>query len=371
MPAGRRLYRIMAARGRSRHGIRPGLHPGGLRYAPSERLVRRAQPRPRRSRDSFHGLLALALLLGTPLLWGQGDFGKGISFYKQGQYEKAIAEFEAIVEERSDYESGHRILGISYLKTDRAEKAIESFRKALELRDDIYVSHQGLATAYYNTGNFQEAVAALDRAEAHAKSPADRYQLHHTRGSAYYNLARYDRAISDLERAVSIRRGQFDDVLQLGLAHYRQKSFGLAEGYLKQAVGLDPNSAEARNHLSRIVYYQGVAALEAANYAEAATVLEGYLEEQPEDGDAWFNLGIAQLFSERLPAAQEAFLKSREIAPERSETYNRLGYIYEMNQQYTEALEHYRKARSLAPDAELQASVERVQERIRRQKQGR
>ena len=317
------------------------------------------------------GLLLPALLLGTPLVCGQGDFGKGISFYKQEQYDRAIAEFEAIVEEHSDYESGHRILGISYLKTNRAEKAIESFKKALELKDDVYASHQGLGIAYYNTGNFQEAAAALEKAEAYAKSPADRYQLHHTRGSAYYNLAMYDRAISDLERAVSIRRGQFDDVLQLGLAHYRMKSYALAEGFLKQAVGLDPNSAEARNHLSRIVYYRGAASLEQGNYSEAVAILGDYLKEQPEDGDAWFNLGIAHLFSQHLLAAQEAFVKSKEIDPERWETYNRLGYIHEMNDQYSEALEHYRKAHSLSQDGEIQASVERVQERIRRQRERR
>ena len=313
----------------------------------------------------------VALLLGARLLWGQGDFGKGISFYKQGQYDKAIAEFEAIVEEQSDYESGHRILGISYLKTNQAEKAIESFKKALELKDDVYVSHQGLGIAYYNSGRFQEAVAALDKAEGYAKSPADRYQLHHTRGSAYFNLAMYDRAISDLERATSIRRGQFDDVLQLGLAHYREKSYGLAEGFLKQAVGLNPDSAEARNHLSRIVYQRGVSSLEQGSYSEAVAILGEYLEDQPEDGDAWFNLGIAHLFSEHLLAAQEAFLKSREIAPDHWETYHRLGYVYEMNDEYSEALEHYRKAYSLNQDGEIQASVERIQERIRRRKEGR
>ena len=60
---------ILTARGKSRHGIRPSLHPGGLRcdsvtysrYAPSERLVRRAQERSRCSRDFHHGLL-----LGAP-----------------------------------------------------------------------------------------------------------------------------------------------------------------------------------------------------------------------------------------------------------------------------------------------------------------
>ncbi len=55
----------MTARGKSRHGIRPSLHPGGLRcdsgtysrYAPESRLVRRAQERSRCSRDFHHGLM--------------------------------------------------------------------------------------------------------------------------------------------------------------------------------------------------------------------------------------------------------------------------------------------------------------------------
>ena len=56
----------ISARGKSRHGIRPSLHPGGLRcdsvtysrYAPSSRLVRRAQERSRCSRDFHHGLIS-------------------------------------------------------------------------------------------------------------------------------------------------------------------------------------------------------------------------------------------------------------------------------------------------------------------------
>ncbi len=68
--------RLLAARGKSRHGIRPSLHPGGLccdsatysRYAPSPRLVRRALDRSRCSWDFHHGLLALALLVLSGLV---------------------------------------------------------------------------------------------------------------------------------------------------------------------------------------------------------------------------------------------------------------------------------------------------------------
>ena len=63
---GERVGTDLTARGKSRHGIRPSLHPGGLRcdsvtysrYAPSSRLVRRAQERSRCSRDFRHGLLS-------------------------------------------------------------------------------------------------------------------------------------------------------------------------------------------------------------------------------------------------------------------------------------------------------------------------
>ena len=59
---------ILTARGKSHHGIRPSLHPGGRRWdsggrpqgsplqAPESRLVRRAQEQSRCSRDFHHGL---------------------------------------------------------------------------------------------------------------------------------------------------------------------------------------------------------------------------------------------------------------------------------------------------------------------------
>ena len=83
---------VLTARGKSRHGIRPSLHPGGLRcdsvtysrYAPSSRLVRRAQERSRCSRDFHHGLLTAArsnrfyfglAATGLTLGWALASYG--------------------------------------------------------------------------------------------------------------------------------------------------------------------------------------------------------------------------------------------------------------------------------------------------------
>ncbi len=315
--------------------------------------------------------LAILLLAGTiPSVMAQeGDYQKGLSYYKQGQYQKTIEEFEKIVEAHPDYESGHRILGDSYLKIKAYDKAIEAFQKALELKADNYVTHYGLALSFFNQGRFREAIAALKAGEGLARSPRDQYQIYRTRGSAYYNVNDFQRAISDLQKAVSIQRGNASDVLQLGIAYYRLGSYLEAEKYLQQALVLDPQASGAKRYLSRLQFQGAIEAIEAKDYTQAVILLDNYVQENPEDGEARFNLGLAQLFAQNLDAAEREFLKCVELIPQNWEVYNRLGYLYEKKKQHDKALQNYRTAHDLHKDPQVQESVDRLQERIRRSQQ--
>jgi tetratricopeptide (TPR) repeat protein len=316
-------------------------------------------------------LSMLVVVFITGGLMAQGDFEKGLSYYKQGQYARAITEFEKIVQASPDYEDGYRILGDSYLKTRRYDQAITAFQKALQLDNRNYVSYYGLGLAYYNSGKYREALTTLTRGESYARSPRDQYDLYRTRGSAYYNLKDYNRAITDLQKAASIQRGSPQEVLQLGLAFYQLRNFPEAEKYLRQALALNPNSAEARRYLSQISYNRAVDALESRRYQEAAAMLREYVQENPSEGPAWFNLGLAYLFTDSVKAAEEAFLQSTKLTPNHWESYDRLGYIYEMKtRDYTKSLQFYRKAAELNQNSQVTESVKRVQERIRRQREG-
>ncbi len=311
-----------------------------------------------------------SVLLLSGLALAEGDFQKGISYYKQQQYAKAIAEFEQLVEANPDYENGYRILGKCYLETKNYPAAITAFEKALELKNDTFVSHHGLGIANYNKGNYREAIAALLKSERFARSPRDRYQVYHVRGSAYFNAGDFERAVSDLEKAVSIKRGEFVDVLQLGMALYHLKNQSGAEPYLKKALALEPESKEAQRYLARIEFEEAAQSLEEGKYRKAADLLRIYVRSKPEDGQAWFNLGLAHLFMEELKASEEAFLESEKLLPDQWEVYGRLGYIYEKKKLFDKALLNYKKAHQLNPGGELQASVERIEKRIRRGKQG-
>ena len=308
----------------------------------------------------------LIFSLTVAALAAQGDFRKGVSYYKQRQYSKAIAEFEQILETNPDYEDGYRILGHCYLKTKDYPKAAQAFRSALRLRTDIYASYYGLALAYYNSGQYPEAIATLLKGERMARSPLQRYQLYHTRGTAYYNLRDFENAVANLKKAISIKRGNATDVLQIGIAYYQLGHDSEAENYLKQALTLDSNAEQAQRYLSQIRHRKATKAIKAGNYKEAVAILSGHLTRNDQDGEAWFNLGLAYLFSDDLEASEKAFQKASQLMPDNGQAYDRLGYIYEKTRRYQEALQHYRKAHDLTQDEEVKASVERIQKRIRR-----
>ncbi len=301
--------------------------------------------------------------------WGlaQGDYRKGLSYFKQGQYRQAIDEFEPLVSEHPDYESGHRILGLSYLKLKQYERAISELRAALRLKQDAVETYLGLAQAYYNSRRFREVIPTLNQAVPHAKSPRTRYDLLRLRGSAAYNLHQYERAVSDLEKAGEIQRGSTSDLLQLGLAHYYLQNLEPAERHLRQVLNRDPDQAEAGRFLLIIGYQKGIRHIEDGLYAEAAQAISPYTAKFPEDAEAWFNLGLAHLFTENLKAAEQAFLKNTELTPEGSgKSFDRLGYIYEKKSQYERALKHYQKAAELTGSSEAQSSVDRIRRRLAR-----
>ncbi len=312
-------------------------------------------------------ILVLLACQGPAL--GQGDYQKGVSYYKQGQYEKAIAEFEPIVKDQPSYEFGHRILGFCYLKTKRYDKAVASLREALRLQGDNFETYRALALAYFNQGAFQQVIPTLDKAESLAKSPKDKYDVYSARGAAAFNTGNFSRAASDLERAVAIQRGNPDDVAQLGISYYRLRQYEKAGQYLQQALALDPGQTGARRYLERLGYQQGVDLIEQKKYAEAAKALRDFTAQNPEDAEGWFNLGLAYLFADNLNAAEESLLRCLKLAPDNGEGHNRLGYVYEKKKQYQKALASYQKAAQLTGRTDAKESVARVRARLEQARQ--
>ncbi|MEE8586065.1 MAG: tetratricopeptide repeat protein [Acidobacteriota bacterium] len=190
------------------------------------------------------------------------------------------------------------------------------------------------------------------------------------RGASYFNLGNWSKALENLEEAQSIKRGNADTVLQMGIAHFKLGNMPDASRYLEQVLALDSGNQQAKRFQKEVGFRLAAQAISEKDSATAISLLEKIAAIDPQDGEAWFNLGLAHLMAEDLGGAENAFQKAGQFLPGRADVFDRLGYIYEVTNRYQEALQAYGKAHQLSGSTDSKASLERVQERIRRQNSG-
>ena len=319
-----------------------------------------------RTRLQVLSLVLPALGLAIVPALAQGDFQKGISYYKQGNCQKAVGEFEEIVKANPKYEDGFRILGDCYLTLRNYTAAVDNFREALKLRSDYYPTYYGLAVAYFNGGKYQDAASTLQRAERLLGS-ADSYKFHHLRGSALYNSKQYAAAVADLSEAVRQRVSK-EDLLQLGQAYQEIGNLSEAQKAFARALTLDPGNRVAQEALSDIELRSAADLVQQSRFAEAISVLSEYVRKNPASGPAFYNLGLAYLFTDRFKEAEDAFTGATRLAASVA-AFDRLGFVQEKQKKYPQALASYKSAGELG-SPQAADNIKRVQQRMAQGRSG-
>jgi tetratricopeptide (TPR) repeat protein len=83
--------------------------------------------------------------------------------------------------------------------------------------------------------------------------------------------------------------------------------------------------------------------------AEALSLIQETVELYPQNDQAWLVLAIARQYENDFYGAEQALLKSIELAPERAELRFRLGEHLQSQKRWQEAVTVYRKAAELSP----------------------
>lgn len=121
------------------------------------------------------------------------------SYYNQKLYEKAIPEFEKILELGQGNEFVHSRLGFAYYNEGMYEKAIEQYNTALEFEDRNSDTHYNLGKLYAITGDLEKSEIHLLMAVLIKKQPVDaeflslgltyKLQQDHKKALEYFNSA--------------------------------------------------------------------------------------------------------------------------------------------------------------------------------------
>ncbi len=301
----------------------------------------------------------------------EAHYNLGIAYLEAGQYNRAVAEFEAAIKLDPNFIGAHCALCRAYLEQNELENAGAAVKAALKLdpnHQPAVLLYGTITEAYHHKGkehldgkHYTEAVAAFQKAITLAADLADNAQplhaenthIHVHLGAAYIGMKEYQKAIEALEQALLQDADLVDAHYNLGYAYVEQGTCDKAIPHLERAIAIAPHLKRAHYNLARA--YRESGNLEAATNALTETLrLDANYQPAHELADtikqAHYNRGITHYENERYSEAVTAFQNAITLDSDFAAAHHNLGLTYLKMEAYPRAILSLEKTTSLDPN---------------------
>jgi len=126
-------------------------------------------------------------------------FLSGEKFYKEGNYDKAIAEYSRAISLKSDYADAYASRGNARRKKGDLDRAIEDYTRALGVKSGYAEVYNYRGYVYARKGNLEKAIADYTQAIRYRADYADAY---FNRAYVYAQQGSWDRSIADYSQVI-------------------------------------------------------------------------------------------------------------------------------------------------------------------------
>ncbi|MDD5236372.1 MAG: tetratricopeptide repeat protein, partial [Candidatus Omnitrophica bacterium] len=244
---------------------------------------------------------------------------KGIEFYEQGAYDKAIVELNKALRINPNLALVHYNLANVYLSKGLDAEAIEEYKKVIKLQPQNKKAYLRLVRLFLNKEMYQEASQWLGQAKALVGQDADMEEL-----------------------AQQATFGSAADSLNKGIDSFLKGDKNNAYTLVAEAIKTSPGLAYSYYVLATFYYLD-------KNLAKAEETLEGLIDQDPRYGSAYALLGDIYFEKGDFTKAIGLYKSAIQFNPGNPNFYNNLGLAYMETEQYSEAAVYLEKALSLDP----------------------
>jgi TolA-binding protein len=291
--------------------------------------------------------------------WNNTDYYQlGYAYYKQADYESAIAQFNKIID-GNDFvaQNAYYHLGESYLKTNRKQQALNAFKNASEMEFDANIQEDATlnyAKLSYEIGNSYQPVPDVLAAfiDKYPNSPA-KGEVENLLIDSYISSKNYKGALELLEKNKSANRGAYQKVtfyhgkelnadgdyqgalsmfkksigqpvdrrflaratFWKGETEYSLDQFGESLLSFKEFVGMD--EAKSTPEYKNVSYHLAYAYFKMKEYDQAGNYFQSYIDGVKDDkvrlNDAYLRLADSRFVMAKYWPAMEAYNKVIEI----------------------------------------------------------
>ena len=288
-------------------------------------------------------------------------FNLGVLQTKEGRFERAAALYSRAAELDPDFPQLQFSLGAALFNSGQYELATASLARAREKDPADETLRRMLALARFNSHSYEAAAALLRDDPGRATTPS----LQYTYAVALVRSGRAAEAEPIFDALLAENADWPELNVLLGQAHAQQNDFDEAIRYLRRALELRPDVADAHRTLGDIYLRQG-------KLAEAEEALRAELRSYPGDVRAGYTLAVVLDLNRQPEAALELLRPLLETTPDLADGRYLLGKILLAEGAAEEARAHLEAAAELAPeDANIRYQLAQAYQRLGREEKAR
>jgi len=289
--------------------------------------------------------------------WNNTDYYQlGYAYYKQKEYDKAISEFNKIIDgNNSVAQNAYYHLGESYINVDKKQEALNAFRNASQMDFDLKIQEDAwlnYAKISYEIGNpYQSVPQVLDAYLDKYPKTSYKEEIETLLIDSYITSKNYKEALKLLEGKKSFE----NKVAYQKVAFYRGIELYNESKYLEAESFFDKSLKEPRDdkYTARATFWKAETDYNLANYDDA---LIGFKQFQnfsqsastKEINNIDYNLGYTYFKQKNYSKATEYFKNyisnTSEDKVRLNDAYLRLGDGFFVSSDYNNAINAYEKA---------------------------
>jgi len=148
-------------------------------------------PQPRQAQPQ-QGIIFLER--DTPIEYGN-------DYYRKGDYDRAIAEYNRAIRADPNYIIAYIHRGNAYYNKGDYDRAIADYNQAIRLDPNFIAAYHNRGNAYDEKGDYDKAIADYNQV---LRLGANNAVIYNDRGAVYYDKGDYDRAIADFTEALRL-----------------------------------------------------------------------------------------------------------------------------------------------------------------------
>lgn len=181
-------------------------------------------------------------------------FDQTRTFHQQGDFEQALAGYQALMDESPDNPQLCYLQALLYFEQGQSSDAAHWFERTISLAPEAAPAHYNLGVIFFAQGEYEKATKAYEEA---AKLCPEDSDIFFNLALAWKKQGEFAKTLACYQKVLTLAPNDQDALYNLGILYKDMNQDRDSMSVLEEVIKIDPDHAQALNNLGYLYHKEG------------------------------------------------------------------------------------------------------------------